>query len=203
MHTYLTRKFAPRALLALVALVLSVAVGAFSTAHAAGVTYSATLSGPNESPPNASPGTGYVLVIIDAVAHTMEMHATFSGLIGNTSACHIHAATAVAGAGTAGVATTTPSFVGFPLTVMSGTFDSTLDMTLPGSYNPSYVTAHGGNTTQAEADLFLAITDGKAYFNIHTTGTGGFPGGEIRGFLRPVPTPTAPTTWGGIKALYR
>jgi len=200
MHTYLTRQFAPRALLALVALVLSVGVGAFSTAHAAGVTYSATLSGPNESPPNASPGTGYVLVVIDAVAHTMEMHATFSGLIGSTSACHIHAATAVAGTGTAGVATTTPSFVGFPLSVMSGTFDSTLNMTLASSYNPAYVTANGGTTASAEAALFAAIAAGKAYYNVHSAS---FPGGEIRGFLQAPAVATEQSTWGKVKSLYR
>ena len=203
MHTYLTRQFAPRALLALTALVLSVSLGAFSIAHAAPVHYLVTLSGPNESPPNASPGTGTGTVDIDAVAHTLKLHVSFSGLIGTTTASHIHAATAVAGAGTAGVATTTPTFAGFPLGVTAGVYDITLDMTQASSYNPSYVTAHGGTTAQAEIDLFQAITDGKAYLNIHTGGTGGFPGGEIRGFLVPAPTPTDRTTWGGIKALYR
>jgi hypothetical protein len=73
-------------------------------------------------------------------------------------------------------------------------------MTLASSYNPAYVAAHGGTTAQAEIDLFAAIAAGKAYFNIHSSVYGG---GEIRGFLLPRPVPTAPTTWGGIKALYR
>ncbi len=204
MHTYLTRQFAPRAFFALAVLVLAVGGGAISTANAVPVHYVVALSGPAESPPNASPATGTATVDIDAAAHTLELHVSFSGLIGTTTASHIHAATAVAGTGTAGVATTTPTFAGFPLGIQAATYDVTLDMTLAGSYNPAYVTAHGGNTTQAEADLFQAIADGKAYLNIHTGPAGvGFPGGEIRGFLLPAPTATDQTTWGEIKALYR
>jgi CHRD domain len=203
MHTYLTRQFGSRALLALIALVLSVAAGAISAPHAAVIPYSVVLNGPSESPPNASPGTGTATVDVDPVAHTMKLHVVFQDLIGTTSASHIHAATTLPGTGTAGVATTTPTFAGFPLGVHAGTYDITLDMTQASSYNPSYVTAHGGTTAQAEIDLFQAIADGKAYLNIHTGGTGGFPGGEIRGFLQPIPTATEKSTWGGVKALYR
>lgn len=64
---------------------------------------------------------------------------TFSGLLGNTTASHIHAATAVAGVGTAGVATQTPSFSGFPLGVKAGAMDTTFDMTLASSFNASYI----------------------------------------------------------------
>ena len=198
MRTLLTRLFGPGAFLALV---VSFAVGASSAAHAAVVSYTVSLSGPNESPVNASPGVGTGLVEVDAVAHTMHVHVAFSGLTGTTTASHIHAATVVAGAGTAGVATTTPTFAGFPLGVTSGTYDITLNTTLASSYNPAYVTAHGATTTQAEADLFQAIADGKAYLNIHSSQFGG---GEIRGFLVPTPgTPATPGTWGRIKSSYR
>jgi len=197
MQSFVTRLFGPRLLLALVA---AVALGTVSAAHAAVIPYSATLNGANESPPNASPGVGSAYVLVDAVAHTMKVHASFSGLTGNTTASHIHAPTAVALTGTAGVATTTPTFAGFPLGVTAGTYDITLDMTLASSYNPAYITAHGGTTATAEADLFQSIADGKAYFNIHTSA---FSGGEIRGFLRYDPaTPVNRTTWGRIKSLY-
>jgi hypothetical protein len=181
-------------------LVAALVLAAAPAAHAAPIAYGAFLSGPAESPPNASPGTGFTQVTIDPVAHTMRVQATFSGLTGTTTASHIHAATTVAGTGTAGVATTTPTFAGFPLGVTSGSYDNTLDMTLASSYNPSYVSAHGGNTTQAEADLFQAIADGKAYLNIHSSTFGG---GEIRGFLVPLATPASTVSWGYIRSLYR
>lgn len=155
-------------------------------ANAALFHYQVTLDGPSESPTNSSPGTGFGLVDYDSTAHTLALSITFAGLTGTTTASHIHAATAVAGAGTAGVATTTPSFALFPLGVTSGSFSNTLDLTLASSYNPAYVTANGGTTTSAEAALAAAIAADKAYWNVHSTA---FPGGEIRGFLVPVPEP--------------
>lgn len=195
MNAHMTRFLDPRMLLAIVA---AVVVGTASAAHSAVISYTATLSGPNESPPNASPGTGSTQVDVDAAAHTMHVHVVFSGLLGNTTASHIHAATAVAGTGTAGVATTTPTFAGFPLGVTSGTYDNTLDLTQASSYNPSFVTAHG-SVAGAEAFLIQSIADGKAYLNVHSSVN---PGGEIRGFLT-LPTPAVPMSWGRIRALYR
>ncbi len=183
-----------------VAIALVLAIAAVSPANAAVIVYNVVLNGANESPPNGSPGVGTGIVEVDASAHTMRVYANFSGLSGTTSACHIHAATAVPGTGTAGVATTTPTFSGFPSGVTAGTYDNTLNMTLASSYNPAYVTAHGGNTTQAEADLFQAIAEGRAYLNIHTSVV---PGGEIRGFLTPAPVAAESSTWGRVKSLYR
>ncbi len=198
MLTHRPRLFDRRVLFALV---LSVAVGAVSLARAAVVTYTAFLDGVSESPPNASPGVGSATVEIDAVAHTMHVMVNFSGLIGTTTASHIHGPTAIAGTGTAGVATTTPTFTNFPLGVTSGTYDWTYDMTAASSYNPSFVTANGGTTASAEAALFQAMADGKAYLNIHSSFA---PGGEIRGFLTlGNPNPTSQSTWGRVKALYR
>ncbi len=169
-------------------------------ANAALVLYRAILTGPSESPPNASPGTGVGQVDIDAVAHTMRVRASFSGLLGNTTASHIHTPTAVALTGTAGVATTTPTFAGFPLGVKAGTYDNTLDLTMASSYNPSYVTANGGTPAGAEAALLAGIAAGKAYLNIHSNVFGG---GEIRGFLQPFdPTPTAKSSWARVKSLF-
>lgn len=154
--------------------------------HATLARYEAILSGPAEATPNASPGTGIAIIDYDSVAHTMRVQALFSGLLGTTTAAHIHCCTAVPNVGTAGVATTTPTFTGFPGGVTSGAYDHTFDMTLTSSFNPSFITAHGGTTATAEADLFSAMDAGKTYFNIHTTA---FPGGEIRGFLHAVPEP--------------
>jgi CHRD domain len=150
--------------------------------------FQAILSGAAESPPNASPGTGTADVVYDDVLNTLWVDVTFSGLIGTTTASHIHAATASPGTGTAGVATTVPTFAGFPLGVTSGTYINTLDLTSLGSYNPSYVTAHGGSAAGAESALISALFAGEAYLNIHTTHV---PGGEIRGFLNQVPDSSA------------
>lgn len=153
--------------------------------HSAILVYNANLSGPAEAPPNASPGTGTGTVTIDTALNTMRVQTTFSGLIGNVTAAHIHASTAIPFTGTAGAATQTPTFAGFPSGVTSGVYDVTFDMTLASSYNPAYVTANGGTPASAFAALQAGMAARKAYLNIHTTA---FPGGEIRGFLVPEPS---------------
>ena len=149
--------------------------------------YRATLTGPSEAPPNASPGIGLATVTFDFDLVTMEVALSFSGLLGNTTASHIHCCTAVPGAGTAGVATVTPTFTGFPLGVTSGTYDHTFDMTLASSYNPAFITGHGGTVSSAMTALISGLDAGEAYLNIHTSQ---FAGGEIRGFLVAVPEPS-------------
>ncbi len=84
--------------------------------------YTVSMTGANESPVNGSPGTGTATVTTDDVLHQMSVNVIFSNLVGATSAAHIHSATAVAGTGNAGVATTTPTFSGFPLGVTSGSY---------------------------------------------------------------------------------
>ena len=159
--------------------------------------YNVNFSGANESPSNGSPGTGLGTVLYDSLAHTLALNLSFAGLTGSTTASHIHAATASPFTGTAGVATTTPTFAGFPLGVTSGSFANTLDLTLATSYNASFITANGGTTASAEVALAGAMANGKAYWNIHTSTFGG---GEIRGFLTPVPEPgtLALITLGGL-----
>ena len=150
-----------------------------------GQIYWVSLSGPAEVPANNSPGTGKATITIDAVANTMRVQVTFSGLVAGVTASHIHSATAVPGSGTAGVATTLPTFAGFPSGVTAGTYDQTFNMLLASSYNPSFVTANGGTPASAWTALRAGISAGRAYLNIHSTT---FPGGEIRGFLNPCPT---------------
>jgi hypothetical protein len=166
-----------------------IVASALSTgAASAQLIYEAILNGPSESPPNASPATGFAEVDYFNLTHMLHIHVTFSGLLGTTTASHIHAATALPGTGTAGVATTTPYFSGFPIGVTSGVFDTTLDLTQSSSYNPAYITANGGTTAGAETALAAALAADEAYLNIHTTSFGG---GEIRGFLVLVPEPSS------------
>ncbi len=181
-----------------VILLLAVAI----PTQAATYTFTVSMNGANEVPPNASPGTGSALVVFDNVAHTLSLNITFSNLSttgSGTTASHIHCCTAAPGTGTAGVATTTPTFAGFPLGVTSGTYSNVLDLTLASSYNPAFVTANGNSIAASEAALFAGALNGTDYLNIHS---GFAPGGEIRGFLTLVPeTSTAPLVLIGIAAL--
>jgi CHRD domain/PEP-CTERM motif len=162
-------------------------------ASAALLIYEAALSGPAESPAKASPGIGFAEVDIDTVANTMTVNVSFSGLLSPTTASHIHCCTPTPDAGTAIVATQTPTFMNFPLGVTSGTYNNggaAFDMTLASSYNPAFVTANGGTALSAFAALEAGLVAGDAYLNIHTTE---FPGGEIRGFL--LAAVPEPSTW--------
>jgi hypothetical protein len=173
----------------LIALVVFAAgmAGTAQDARGALLTYAAFLDGPSEAPPNASPGTGLAVVTIDDVALTMRVEASFSGLLGTTTAAHIHATTAAPLTGTAGVATQVPSFPGFPLGVSAGSMDQTYDLTLASSFNPTFITNNGGTVDSARAALLSAMAQKRSYFNIHSNL---FPGGEIRGFLQAVPGPS-------------
>jgi hypothetical protein len=162
-------------------------LGTATNANAALINFFANLNGPSESPPNASPGTGFADIDFDTVAKTMHVQVTFSGLLGTTTASHIHCCTLVPLAGTAGVATVTPTFTGFPLGVTSGTYDHIFDMLLASSYNPAFITANGGTAASAEAVLEAGMLSGHSYLNIHSTVV---PGGEIRGFVL-VPEPAS------------
>ena len=144
--------------------------------------YSTTLTGPGENPPNASPATGMALVTVDDVANTMRVETSFAGLIGgNASAAHIHCC--VAAPGNVGVAT---GFPGFPAAA-SGAYDHLFDMTSSAIYGATFLANFGGGTaTGAFAALIGGLNSGMAYVNIHNAT---YPGGEIRGFLTPVPEP--------------
>jgi hypothetical protein len=159
-----------------------------SVAYSAPISYFANLSGPAEVPPTPSLGTGFGLVTVDVAAQTLMVQVTFQNLLSPTTASHIHCCTTVPFAGTAGVATTTPSFPGFPLGVTTGTYTQLFSLTDPGTYNPSFVTAEGG-MSNAEAALVAGLASGQTYLNIHTNQ---FPGGEISGFL--VATAPEPST---------
>ena len=168
----------------LCAALAAAALALSSTAHA--LTYVATLTGPGESPPNASPGVGAATVLIDTLANTMEVQVTFSGLTGTTTASHIHCCVAPPAA--TGVATQVPTFTGFPLGVTAGTYDHTFDLLDAATYNPAFVTANGGTAASARSALLTGLAAGFAYLNVHTNL---FTGGEIRGFLTAIPEPSS------------
>ena len=146
------------------------------------------MDGASESPVQDTPGMGTALVTFDLDLITMHVQAAFSDLRQNTTASHIHCCTTSPNVLTAGVATNTPSFTGFPLGVTAGTYDHTFDMTLASSYNAAFVTGNGGTVGSAYNAFLAGIAAEKSYFNIHTSFA---PGGEIRGFLHLVPEPSS------------
>ena len=169
---------------------LLIFLGLMTTAAASqAITFTAQLTGPNESPPVASPGTGFAIVDFDQAAHTLRVNETFSGLLSTTTASHIHCCVATPGTGTAAVATQVPTFAGFPLGVTSGTYDNTFNTLLASTWNPAFVTASGGTVAGAEAVLAAGLLAGTSYINIHTSQ---FPTGEIRGFLTQAASGQAP-----------
>lgn len=186
-----THALSASALLALTAFALP------ATAHE--VIYKAVLTGAAEAPPNASGGDGVAIITFDLDLFTMRVQTTFAELTGNVTASHIHCCTAAPSAGTAGVTTMTPSFVGFPTGATFGSYDHTFDMTLASSYNAAFITANGGTVSTAFTAFLTGIDAGKAYLNIHSSFA---PGGEIRGFLSAVPEPSSYAMMlGGLAAL--
>ena len=171
-----------------------------SAARATPITFVANLLGANEVPPTGSPGTGFATVVLDPALHRMHVDVTFGGLLGLTTAAHIHCclpspfATGI----NVMVATTTPTFPGFPLGVQAGTYSQDFDLTLSSSFNPLFISSAifnpSGTIAGAEAALEAGILAGETYFNIHTNL---FPGGEIRGFL----TVPGPLTGAGLPGL--
>jgi outer membrane autotransporter protein len=141
--------------------------------------FRATLNGQNEIPAADTPATGFGIITLNRTAHGMRVNANFTGLRGTTTASHIHCCAAQPA--NVGVATTVPTFVGFPLGVTSGSWDQVYDMTLASTWNPAFMTANGGTPAGAESAFLTGVLAGQSYLNIHTSM---FIGGEIRGTLQ-------------------
>ena len=173
-------------------------------ANAAVITYSAALNGASEDPRNDSPATGRTTVLIDDVTNLMTVNATFSGLLGTTTASHIHCCTLIPFTARAGVATSLPTFPAFPNDVTAASYTETFDLLSLATYNTAFITNNGGSVESARLAFLTGLAEGRAYLNIHTTA---FPGGEIRGFLAEVPEPGSIALFGlgatGLAALRR
>lgn len=136
------------------------------------ITFTATLSGANENPPNSSKGTGIATVTLNDVTGAGTITLTFSDLSAPVTGSHIHCC---APQGTnAGVIIDFLSSVTLSANKMSGSITS-YAFTL----NAAQITAMKGGLT---------------YVNVHSTA---YPGGEIRGQLAPVPEPGTLMLLGG------
>ena len=142
------------------------------TAPAATITFNAFLSGLGENPPNASPATGFGVVVLDDVAMTIKVDESWTGLTAPATASHIHTAPV----GVNGPVTF--PFSGVPAATSGAIPEQVFSITL-------------AQITTLEA--------GGMYMNIHTAV---YPGGEIRGQLQQVsavPVPAA--AWTGLSTL--
>jgi hypothetical protein len=138
-------------------------------AHADTV-YTATLLGSNEVPPTSSLATGFGTFTLNG--NLLSVSESFTGLTAPATAAHIHCCAPVGA--NAGVAI---PFNTFPNTT-SGTFNATFDLSLVGTYDPTFFTTEGGTVALAEAGFIAGLNNGTSYSNIHTAT---FPGGEIEG----------------------
>src|SRR2546428_121979 len=105
-------------------------------ARAITMTFGGIFSGANEVPPNGSPATGSVAVVLDPTAETIQIVASFFGLTAPDTMAHIHCCQTMPGTNV-GVATTVPAFAGFLLDVTQGTYLSPLfSLEDPSFFNP-------------------------------------------------------------------
>ena len=110
-------------------------------------------------------GTGTAKVMVDTVANSLVSTVSFSGLSGNVAEAHIHGPTAVA------FVTPGNVIVDFAASLVKGVKAESFT-----------------ETDTIPAGLCAALSDGKAYVNIHTDT---FLEGEILGFFTPCPTTTS------------
>jgi len=137
--------------------------------------YSAVLLGSNEVPPTGSPATGVGVFTLNG--NLLTIAETFTGLTAPASAAHIHCC------GPVGVnEMVAVPFTPFP-NVTAGAFNTTIDLSLAGTYTAGFITQEGGTAALAEAGLIAALNSGNSYANIHDAN---FPNGEIRGQITQV-----------------
>jgi hypothetical protein len=143
---------------------------AFAIPAHADTIYTATLLGSNEVPPTTSLATGFGTFTLNG--NLFSINESFTGLTTPATAAHIHCCAPV------GVnAIVAVPFNPFPNTT-SGTFITTVDLSLAGTYDPGFITQEGGTVALAEAGFIAALNNGTSYANIHSAT---FPGGEIEG----------------------
>jgi CHRD domain/PEP-CTERM motif len=151
--------------------------------HADVINYSTILLGSNEVPQTGSPGAGAAAFSLNGNLLTIDE--AFSGLTAPATAAHIHCC------GPLGVnEIVAVPFTPFP-NATSGTFMTTVDLSLAATYTAAFITQEGGTVSDAETGLITALNSGDAYANIHDAN---FPNGEIRGQIEPVATTPEPAS---------
>ena len=141
-----------------------------TSAQAATFSFTTGLNAANEPGTVISPATGTATLTFDDVAKSVTVFEQWQGLTSAITVNHIHCCTAVPGVGN-----------------IPPVIDLAPGTATAGSYTATFVAGATPNFTLAEfAPLLTGTQTGKAYVNLHTANN---TGGEIRGFLAPVPEP--------------
>lgn len=150
-----------------------------------------TFSGDQETVDTGSPGTGDGRVTLSDDGLSLTVELDFTGLVSPTVDSHIHCCAPLGNDPAVNNGPVAIGFTpeGFPLGVTSGAFTATFDLSLAATFNPDFLTLHGGTVEGARSVLLAGLDDGLAYLNIHTEQ---FRPGEIRAQLtEAVPEPAA------------
>lgn len=170
--------------------ILIAAMLAISPAAQAATFLSASLSGAQEAPPNASQGLGSSLLVLSDAADTLGVSFAFLGLSGNAMGAGLYCC-APAGVN-GGLALSLPGFV---TGATIGAYSNTFNLLAASSYTPAFLAANGSTALTARSALVSALLGGMAYINISSTA---YADGEIRGatqaFLTTSPVPE-PSQW--------
>ena len=127
------------------------------------------------NPANGRTGSGIGNLTLTGT--TLNVNVTFGGLSHVWSADHIHGPASADPLSTASVLYGLQSITTLDAGNLSGTI----------SGNVNLLAGTGGFDLATQMNQ---LNSGMWYVNIHTSGTGGFPGGEIRGQILPVPEPS-------------
>ena len=168
---------------------IALAVALLATAGAANAAtlFGGSLSGSQQSTPNASTATGYGSVLLSDDMNSVTVNLGWNGLSAPAAAGHIHCCAAPGSNGPVAIDLE-------PVAAITGSADGIFDLTLASTYAGGFLAANGGTGASARTAFLAGLTGGKAYFNLHNRN---FPAGEIRGQIAAVPEPA---TWAMLIA---
>ena len=165
----------------------------------------------NNATTPAVTGSGSSTIVIDTVARTLVFQVTYQGLNNNVSVAHIHAQANTSPSGPYVFPTSNwqvaLNFAGNPNSTGSSAAAVTYGPTTytPTDLNSTFVANNGANANNAFDDLVFFLSNGQAYYNLHTslntpTAGAGNPAGSLGAFFTAVPE-IDPTSFGSVLAL--
>jgi CHRD domain len=135
------------------------------SAHAATVTFNASLLTSNQVPPISTSGSGTGTFTFDTVAQNIAFNIGYSGLSSNAQMAHIHFA---------------PVGVNGPIILPFSPNPTGTSGTLTGILTTADLINQASTGIVTFTDVYNAALAGNLYANLHTVN---FPAGEIRGQL--------------------